>query len=237
MNRWAWEQQHWQAITAIVCSLVCCSVFAHIKNEASQFPDIEFSASRFDIVVLVGAGIIPETPVFEPDKPLSRRDLATWAALAANLGVGGETPDTNALAAAALEQGLVDSLEGDASYADLNALLFAGQLDVDDAQSTPTKAEGASFIASQLHTDAGLALLEMRGLKFGGTGEVTAVESGPAHHGVSTYLMSVGSTTLPMYSHGRVANGPVDLVQTTDAHVTHDDIAGLGAFAVSREPK
>ena len=85
--------------TAII-AIVCCSGYAlaHIKNEASQFPDIEFSDSRFDIVVLVGAGIIPETPVFEPDKLISKRELAVWAALAAKLGSGGETPDIASLA-------------------------------------------------------------------------------------------------------------------------------------------
>ena len=46
------------AIVLTVCCLISGNVLAHIKNEASQFPDIEFSESRFDIVVLVGAGII-----------------------------------------------------------------------------------------------------------------------------------------------------------------------------------
>ncbi len=77
---------------AVLGSLTVGIAAAHIKNEASQFPDIEFSDARFDIVVLVGAGIIPETPVFEPDAPFSRFDLATWAALAENLGVGGKPP-------------------------------------------------------------------------------------------------------------------------------------------------
>jgi len=94
-------------LAAIVASLTVGNAAAHIKNEASQFPDIEFSDARFDIVLLVGAGIIPETPVFEPDTPFSRGDLASWAALAENLGAGGETPDTEKLAAAALERGLI----------------------------------------------------------------------------------------------------------------------------------
>lgn len=207
---------------------ICGNAFAHIKNEASQFPDIEFSESRFDIVVLVGAGIIPETPVFEPDKPLSKRELVTWAALAVNLAAGGETPDTDALADAALEQGLVDSLEGTASYADLNDLFFAGRLSVDTATATPTKAQAASFIASQLHTDAGQALLETRGLRFGDVGQITAVELGQEHHGDSTYLISVGNTALPMYSHGRVANGPTDLVQWQGRVIRRSFVRGQG---------
>ncbi len=50
-------------LTLVVVTIVASFSFdiavAHIKNEASQFPDIEFSYARFDIVLLVGAGIIP----------------------------------------------------------------------------------------------------------------------------------------------------------------------------------
>lgn len=208
------ENLSWKQLALVVaCCFVFGGAFAHIKNEATQFPDIEFSEARFDIVLLVGAGIIPETPVFEPDKPFSKKDLAVWAALSANLGAGGETPDTEALAKAALNHGLVDTLEGDASYADLNMLFFDGQLTVDDAHRTPSKAEAASFIAAQLQTDAGIALLEKRGLKIGDTGEVTSVESGEDDHGSSTYVISIDNSTLTMHSHGRVANGPTDLLQ------------------------
>jgi hypothetical protein len=215
------------AVLVVVCSFVTNSADAHIKNEASQFPDIEFSESRFDIVVLVGAGIIPETPVFEPDKAFSRKDLATWAALSANLGTGGETPDIEALAQAALNDGLVDSLDGEATYADINRLFFAGQLAIEDAQRTPSKAEAASFIAAQLHTDAGLALLTKRGLSTGNTGEVSSVESRSGHHG-SAYFISIGDRTLEMYSHGRVANGPTDLLQWQGRMVSRSFLRGEG---------
>jgi hypothetical protein len=177
--------------------------------------------------VLVGAGIIPETPVFEPDKALSRKELATWAALAANLGVGGETPDTEALAKAALDQGVVDSLDGDATYDDLNRIFFAGRLTVEDAGRTPSKAEAASFIAAELHGDAGQDLLGKRGLRTGGTGEVTLVESRSGHHG-SAYFITIGGTTLEMYSHGRVANGPTDLLQWQGLNVSRSFVRGDG---------
>jgi hypothetical protein len=211
----------------VACCFASGTAVAHIKNEASQFPDIEFSESRFDIVVLVGVGIIPETPVFEPDKALSIKDLAIWAALSAELGAGGETPDTEALAQAALGHGLVDTLDGEATYADINRLFFDGQQTIEDAQRIPSKAEAASFIAAQLHTDAGLALLAKRGLKTGGTGEVTSVESRSGHHG-SAYFISIGGTTLEMHSHGRVANGPTDLLQWQGRTVSRSFLRGEG---------
>jgi hypothetical protein len=187
---------------------------AHIKNDASQFPDIEFSDARFDIVILVGAGIIPETPVFEPDASLSLGDLAVWTALYNNLGEGGETPDTDALSKAALEQGLIRSLEGPATRDDINAIFFEGHLALEQqAASGLTKADAASFIAARFTTAEGIALLEKRGLEAGPTGDISLVEARTNPDGGSSYFITVGAMTMPMYSHGRVANGPTDLVQ------------------------
>jgi len=201
--------------------------FAHIKNEATQFPDIEFSDARFDIVVLVGAGIIPETPVFEPDKVLTNHELATWVALAEDLLRGGETPDVDALATAALEQGFVASLDGDATYADLNRLFFAGQLDDADREGSPTKADAARLIATALNSEAGAALLEKRGLTVGASGDVTKVAVEEGHHG-DAYVMTIGGETLQMHEHGRVANGPTDLLQWEGRSVRRSFVRGSG---------
>ncbi|HET6629656.1 MAG TPA: hypothetical protein VFG91_07765 [Woeseiaceae bacterium] len=205
-------------VVAAAGCLAAGGALAHIKNEASQFPDIEFSDARYDIVVLVGAGIIPQTPVFEPDSPLSRHDLAAWVALARGLGSGGETPDMDALADAALEHGAVESLDGLTTYAELNALFFGGRLTLEESDQTPSRGEAASFIAEHLDTEAGRALLASLDLRTGATGTVTAVRSerGEEH---GAYVIAVGDTALPMYLHGRVANGPVDLLQWKDRKI------------------
>lgn len=123
---------------AMAASFTFCNAFAHITNEASQGPDVGASGLGGDIMLLVVAEIMPETPDFAPDAPLSRFDLASWAALAADLGEGGETPDTDALATAALQQGLVESIEGQATYEEINDLLFHGQLADYRPAATPT---------------------------------------------------------------------------------------------------
>lgn len=218
---------------ALSVTILCFSsqlAIAHIKNEASQFPDIEYSDARFDIVVLVGAGIIPETPVFEPDKALSRRELATWAALARGLGEGGETPDTDELAAAALDAGLVEDLDGDATFADLNIFFLNGEAEVAEPNITPTKAQAASFIASRLDSEAGRELLEQKGLRQGTTGEVTEAASAEGHHG-SGYVLTINGTTMPMDEHGRVANGPTDLLQWEGRNVRRSFVEGDGEHA------
>lgn len=217
---------------AVLCAAAGClaagGAFAHIKNEASQFPDIEYSDARYDIVVLVGAGIIPQTPVFEPESPLSRHDLGAWVALARGLGTGGETPDVDALAEAALEHGAVESLDGNATYADLNALFFGGSLSVDEPGRTPTRGEAASFIADQLPTEAGLALLESLDLEIGATGAVTSVRTEGGEGRGASYVITVGGTDLPMYAHGRVANGPVDLLQWNGRNIRRSFVRDAG---------
>jgi hypothetical protein len=220
-----------RSVALIVSGLLTFgSALGHIKNEATQFPDIEFSAARFDIVVLVGAGIIPQTPVFEPDKTLSNAELAAWVALAEGLGRGGENPDTAALAAAAQEQGIVESLAGDASLADLNRLFFAGKLNNEDGERVPTKAEAASYIATALGGENGQALLEKLKLVAGVGGEVSEVAIEEGHHG-NAYVMTVGGTKLQMDEHGRVANGPIDLLQWEGRIVRRSFVRGSGHHA------
>lgn len=216
---------------AATCLLLTSIAFAHIKNEATQFPDIEFSEARFDIVVLVGAGIIPETPVFEPDKALSMQELASWVALAKGLRKGGETPDVDALAELALQQGFVDTLAGSASNADLNRLFFDGQLNVEDPDGTPTKAEAASLIAARLESPAGSTLLSNRDLAVAAGGEITEVTTREGHHG-SAYVITVGGTTHEMDTHGRVANGPTDLLQWQGKNIRRAFVRGSGEHAV-----
>jgi hypothetical protein len=209
------------------CLLASAIALAHIKNEATQFPDIEFSDARFDIVVLVGAGIVPETPVFEPDKDLTIKELATWVALTEGLLRGGETPDVDALATAAVEQGLIDSLDGDATLADIDRLFFASTLGIEDGERVPTKAEAASLIATALDSEVGAALLEKRNLATGVSGDVTAVVIEEGHHG-NAYVMTIGGSALQMDEHGRVANGPTDLLQWEGRSVRRSFVRGSG---------
>ena len=230
--RYRYQNLHYRGIVlAVIGLLVYSNASGHIKNEATQFPDIEFSAARFDIVVLVGAGIIPETPVFEPDKALSNEELAAWAALAAGLGRGGENADTAALAAAAMTEGIVDSLAGNASLADLNRVFFAGNLDIDDGEQTPSKADAASLIATALGSEVGQGLLERRGLGMGVGGDVTEVAIEEGHHG-NAYVLTIGGTKLQMDEHGRVANGPTDLLQWEGRRVRRSFVRGSGHHAL-----
>ena len=202
---------------------------AHIKNESSQFPDIEFSDTRFEIVLLVGAGIIPETPVFEPDLELSRTELAAWAALASGIAEGGETPDMKKLSEAAVNAGLIEGVQGNATYADINNVLFNGVLTLDNPDAVPSKGEAAGFLANNLNVDInGETLLGRRDMMSGPSGQVTAVESRLNPDGGSSYYITVAGETYPLYSHGRVANGPTDLIQWKERNIRRSFLKQLG---------
>lgn len=195
---------------------------AHIKNDETQFPDIDFSKARFDIVLLAAAGVIPETPVFEPDRPLQRRDLAVWLALGKGAAEGGENPDVDGLAKAALKAGLIESLDGAASFGDIDRLFFNGAIASGQPASTPTRAEAASYLARHLGVSTdGMSLLQRRGLSGGPTGIVTRVTSNPGDDGDMVYVVAVGDVARPFYAHGRVARGPADLLAWEGRTVSH----------------
>ncbi len=231
MNRIKYDYRLIFFSIAAATTLAVADADAHIKNEATQFPDIEFADARFDIVVLVGAGIIPETPVFEPDAPFTRADLAVWAALAADLGTGGETPDTDALGKAALEEGLIESVKGQATYEEINNVFFGGHLTLEQPAAKPTRGQAATFIASHLDTAAGTALLARRAVRQGPAGHPARVELRRNPDGGNTYIITIGDTSLPMFAHGRVANGPTDLVQWDGRTVRRSFIRERGGLA------
>ena len=187
---------------------------AHISNEDTLFPDIKSSESRYDVLLLVAIGIVPVTKSFEPDKHLSRIDLAAWGALADGLVDAGEEPDIKSLADVALKEGLLNSLDGDATYMDINNVLFKGELNPADAESIPSRGEATIFIAANLMTGAGgMTLLDRRGMRTGPTGEVSEVETRMNPDGGTSYFITIDSKTYPFYPHGKLANGPIDLTQ------------------------
>lgn len=206
---------------------------AHILTEANQFPDIKNAEARFDIVLLVGAGIVPETPEFGPDNKLSRADLAAWAAHAAGLlGKPAAKPDMAALAKAALDQGLVKSIEGDASYAELDAVFSSGQGRPAQADAVPTRGQAAAWLAAGLAAPVSGSLLEKTGLLPGPVGVVSAVESKTNPDGGTSTFLTIGDTTLPVYTHAKVGNGPSNLSKWKGLTARRTFIRKLGEIQV-----
>lgn len=209
------------------------STLAHTTNESTLFPDIKESNARFDVILLVGIGIVPETAKFNPDTNLSRTDLAAWGALAYGLvvPVPGEAPDIKGIATTAMQKGLIDNLNGKASYEDINQVLFNGGLQFDSSETMPTRAQAAKFIVANLEEYIkGESLLSRREMHFGPTGMVKDVESKMNPDGGSTVYLTIGEESYAVYSHGKVANGPVDLKQWKGKMVRRSIVRNLGQF-------
>ena len=73
-------------------------------------------------------------------------------------------------------------------------------------------------------------LLEKKKLAAGATGEVTEIAIEEGHHG-NAYVLTIGGTKLEMDAHGRVANGPTDLLQWQGRTVRRSFVRGSGHHA------
>lgn len=206
-------------VPALLTLLASCAVapsmaFAHIARAEVQFTDISSLEARFDIGLLTALGIIPKASTFEPGKPLARKDLAVWIALANAKAEHDKKLDLDALAKSALAAGRVGSLDGTATFGDLARAFFKDAVMPDRGSETPTRAEAARFLAA--HADA---LLTAMGFKMGPVGMIGKVEQKKTEAGGATFFITIGQTTLPMYAHGSIGAGPTDLSRWADKAV------------------
>jgi hypothetical protein len=65
---------------------------------------------------------------------------------------------------------------------------------------------------------------------FGPTGEVTSVETRTNPDGSTSYFISIANETYPMYPHGKLANGPIDLKLWKEKIVRRSVVRNLGQF-------
>ena len=65
----------------------------------------------------------------------------------------------------------------------------------------------------------------------GPAGHTAQVELKQNPDGGNTYMITIGDTSLPMYAHGRVANGPTDLIQWDGRVVRRSFIREQGDLA------
>ncbi|THF75760.1 hypothetical protein [Cohnella fermenti] len=123
---------------------------AHVMTSANVYTDISLSAAKEEIVLLTGMNIIVyshDDTLFRPQEKLSRSELAAWAAVFSGRAAAGDAPEQ--AAQAALSAGLAQSLDGNATYEDVNLAFFGGALALDAAQGT----EGGNGFGTTTTTD------------------------------------------------------------------------------------
>lgn len=193
-------------------------VLAHVQNEASLYSDITYSEAKEQIVILHGIGAIAlegGANLYKPFEMLTLRDLAYWAGIFAGLGEGGLSADD--IREAALEVGLVSSLDGQATYADVNQAYYDGAAPVDDATASLTREEFALYMGQFFDSEVdGITLIERAGFVEGPKGNVDDVEKYAVTEGGHTYdvfRISIGGEWYQVSDHPKIVHGPVDLSQ------------------------
>ncbi|MDI3327268.1 MAG: hypothetical protein QJR06_01825 [Alicyclobacillaceae bacterium] len=190
--------------------LFSSTVHAHVTNEKTLFDDIEFSKAKEQIVYLAGIGVIgyeEGTPLYKPLEKLDKGTLAFYAGKFKRLT---SEAGKEEIQQAALQHGLVDSLKGEATYADVNKAFFDGKAPMDNPQGTLTKEEFAIYLGRFLKEPVnGKTLLEMAGLEPGPSGKVEKVNV-EEQEGNKSYQLQIGGKVYVLAHHPKVMYVPVD---------------------------
>ena len=203
-------------VLAIVfaCMLVSTSTFAHVMNRNNTFEDLALTEAADKIVMLSALGIVSYLDngfAFKPTMTLTAKDLAAW--VATYNGLQGETSD--ALAKAALDEELVSTIDGDATYALVNEAYFHGKLTLENPEQTMTREQFALFMFEHLTADIGNhTLLDMAQFTPGPTGVVEHAErvtkNIPSGSTASVYMITINGEQYEMGMHPRVIADSVD---------------------------
>jgi hypothetical protein len=194
------------------------SVFAHVTNEKTIYDDIQFSKAKEEIVYLRGLSVIPYengVNLFKPQSKLTKADLAFWAT--SFKGLGNHDAKKEDLQQAAVDNGLVDSLKGNATYADVNQAYFEGKASVDTPESGVTREQFALFMGQFLNEKVdGQTLFDMAGAEPGPSGtieKVTVKEEGEGEKAKKVYWLMIEGEKYKISGHPKMLYGPVDLTQ------------------------
>ncbi len=196
--------------------LFSTAAFGHgITNEKTLYEDLKFTNIQKEMVFMRALGTISGegSNLFRPQDTLTKEELGFFAARYHGLA-GHSAPREEALELA-LENELVDSIEGNATYADVNHAYFEGKASVENPDNELTREELVVFL-SRFFTETidGQTLPEIRGWSAGPTGVVEVVDyevlldEGTPY---KDYVVTIGGQTFPVNDHGRIYNGPVDL--------------------------
>jgi hypothetical protein len=183
---------------------------AHLSVEDRFYEDIEFSKAKEQIVLLRGLNVIAHdngAKVYMPQKKLSKADLAYWSAAFGKLHEAGASRGT--FERAAVERKLVDTLEGIATYRDINQAYFNGEALVDDNDQEVTREQFALYMGQFLTQSVdGKTLYERAGLIPGPAGLIDKVIT-QADTGQFQILVQGAAYTLG--EHPVIVHGTTDL--------------------------
>lgn len=203
-------------ISLVLFVLLTVNVMAHVTNEKTIYDDIDFSQAKEEIVYLRGINAVPHevgANIFRPNELLKRSDLAFWAGTFAGLGNDDSTPED--IQNAAVSEGLIDSLDGNATYGDVNQAYFAGNAPVEDASQELSREQFALYMGQFFRTPVnGETLFDRVGYAAGPSGLVDSVKTESVTEGDSTYdvfSLSIDGVDYQVSHHPKLLFAPTDL--------------------------
>lgn len=201
------ELKHFLSMLIAVLLLMPTVASAHIVNDQNLYEDLQYSKAKSEIVYLTGLGVIPYehgTMLFSPKDKLTRAELGFWAGSFYKLKEQGAPHDK--YAAAALEKGLLSTLEGNATFDDVNRAFFQGKIQVENPQEEVSREEFALFVYEHRNEKVDdKSLYDHAGLVSGPAGTVEKVTVQD-----KTPQLKLGDRELTLSSHPRVLNASVD---------------------------
>ncbi|QED47036.1 hypothetical protein [Cytobacillus dafuensis] len=193
--------------------IVPFQVDAHVTNEKNLYEDIEQSEAVEEIMFLRSMNAIsPEEGVnlFRPQEMLTRETLAVWALnFSMNTNSGDNHSDTKNLSPEkAVEEGLIDNLQGNATLEDVNKAYFKGTLNI-TMNKEITREEFSIFMGEHFLTKVdGRNILERSGLSVGPSGTIDHADSSSKSE---VGVLSIDGKEYMLSHHPKIINGPSDV--------------------------
>jgi hypothetical protein len=192
-------------------------VSAHMAVEDRFYEDVEFSKAKELIVLLRGLNVISAdhyVSLYMPQEKLTRADLAFWIANFRKLAESGAKPEQ--WRQAAREQGLVSSLDGNATYRDADQAYFDGKAPLPDRPDGELTREQFAVYMGQFLIQAinGKTLYESAGLTAGPRGvidKVTKRTDASLNEDSPQFDVVVTGKPYPLSMHPIMLHGSVDL--------------------------
>ena len=197
---------------------IAATVFGHgITNEKTLYDDLEFTKVQEEVVFMRALGVLSgeDTNVFRPQDQLTMEDVAFFSSRFH--GYAGHSDSKETAIDQALENNLVDSLEGNATYADVNHAYFEGKAPVDSPDGELTREEFVVFMSQFLsETIDGQTLFEMKDWTEGPTGVIEAIEyevlvDDDEKEAYKEYTLTIEGEAILVNDHARIYQGPIDL--------------------------
>jgi hypothetical protein len=188
--------------------LLPASAMAHIVSANNLYEDIENLSAKEDIVFLTGINVIVYehgSALFKPQDKLTRAELAHWVGAFYKLSQSEATAAE--MAQLTVDKGLMLSLQGNATYVDVNQAFFAGKAQLDRTDEELTREQYATLMATYLATPInGQTLIEAAGYLPGPVGIVEAVD----RKADGTTTLTIEDQQVQLAMHPRVLHASTD---------------------------